>query len=90
MGDSNLLGSGFTGANIPALSDVLYEFNLSTGEFDHMAWYRTSTSEWQFMNSGTPFELEPGKAYLIKNKDNSPPPEWTCDYTKPYSQPPNS
>ncbi|MCX6355890.1 MAG: hypothetical protein NTZ78_13460 [Candidatus Aureabacteria bacterium] len=89
LGNSNLIGSGFHGSTITGLSDLIYEFNLSTGEFDHIAWYKTTTSLWMFINPGTSFGLEPGKAYIITNRDNSAPPEWTWDYAKPYSQPPN-
>ncbi|MCX6355667.1 MAG: metallophosphoesterase [Candidatus Aureabacteria bacterium] len=89
LGNSNLLESGFKGANITALSDLIYEFNLSTGEFDHVTWYKTTTSQWLFINPGTSFRLEPGRAYMIANRENSTPPEWTWDYTKAYSPPPN-
>ncbi|MCX6354584.1 MAG: hypothetical protein NTZ78_06735, partial [Candidatus Aureabacteria bacterium] len=89
LGDSNLIGSGFLGANITGLSDLIYEFNPSTGEFDHIAWYRTTPPQWLFINQATSFGFEPGRAYIITNRDNSTPPEWTWDYTKPYSQPPN-
>ncbi|MCX6354002.1 MAG: hypothetical protein NTZ78_03740 [Candidatus Aureabacteria bacterium] len=89
LGDSNLLGSGFHSSNITGLADLIYEFNLSTGEFDHIAWYKTTTSLWMFINPATSFGFEPGKAYIITNRDNSTPPEWTWDYAKPYSHPPN-
>ena len=89
LANSNLLGSGFHGAAITGLSDLIYEFNLSTGEFDHLAWYKTTTSQWLFINPGTLFGFEPGRAYMITNRDNATPPQWTWDYTKPYSHPPN-
>jgi len=90
LGDSNLIGSGFRGSNIPGLSDLIYEFNLSTGEFDHVAWYKTTTpQQWMFINPVTTFGFEPGRAYIITNRDNSTPPEWTWDYAKPYVHPPN-
>lgn len=89
MQDSNLIESGFTGGFIPPFSDMVNEFNLSTGEYTHVAWYNSSTSTWLFINPGDPFVLEPARAYIISNKDNSTPVDWTWTYAKPYDEPPN-
>jgi hypothetical protein len=83
MADSNILASGFIGSTLKSWSDKLWPFNFDTQSFRGHAWYRTSDTSWQYYNVTLPFNLTPGEAYLVYNRNTVS--DWTWTVKNPAS-----
>jgi C1A family cysteine protease len=72
---SHLVEDGFTGNALRGLSDKLFPFDFSMQSFGGYAWHNGAA--WQYYNVGV-FELEPGEAYLIYNRNSVDDWIWTA------------
>ncbi|MEJ2745968.1 MAG: hypothetical protein P8123_09845, partial [bacterium] len=74
LDSSHLTEDGFTGNALRGLSDKVFPFDFATQSFKGYAWH--DGTEWQYYDTD-PFDLEPGGAYLIYNRNSVDDWIWT-------------
>ena len=75
---SHIRADGFTGSTLRGWSDKVWPFDFLTQSFKGYAWY--NDTNWQYYNTAT-FNLTPGEAYLIYNRNTAA--DWTWVVTNP-------